>query len=78
MIRLNAGFSRKVGETNYGSRGACVNVELEVESKLVSDPDTLLGRPRPLDALPEAAIHVSSGEDRITGPRVTPSPAQWW
>ena len=39
MLRLNAGFSRKVGETNYGSRGARVNVELEVESKLIGDPD---------------------------------------
>ncbi len=25
MIKLNAGFSRKVGEPNYGSRGATVN-----------------------------------------------------
>ena len=32
MIKLNAGFSRKVGEPNYGSRGASVNVELELEN----------------------------------------------
>lgn len=28
MIRLNAGFSRKVGEPNFSSRGASVNLEL--------------------------------------------------
>ena len=31
MIKLNCGFSRKVGEANYGSRGASVNLELEIE-----------------------------------------------
>jgi len=41
MIKLNAGFSRKVGEPNYGSRGASVNVELELESGLIGDPDGL-------------------------------------
>ena len=44
MIKLNAGFSRKVGEPNYGSRGASVNVELELESGLITDPDALMAR----------------------------------
>ncbi|MCK4516677.1 MAG: hypothetical protein KAU31_15560, partial [Spirochaetaceae bacterium] len=48
MIKLNAGFSRKVGEPNYGSRGASVNVELEVESGLIGDPDGLMARIRKL------------------------------
>jgi hypothetical protein len=30
MLKLNAGLSRKVGEPDYGSRGASVNLELEV------------------------------------------------
>ena len=37
MLKLNAGFSRKVGEANFSSRGASVNVELELESGLGSD-----------------------------------------
>ena len=41
MLHLNIGFSRKVGEANYGSRGASVNLEIEVESGLVRDPGQL-------------------------------------
>jgi hypothetical protein len=44
MLKLNAGFSRKVGEPNFSSRGASVNVELELESHLIGDPSALLGR----------------------------------
>jgi hypothetical protein len=51
MIKLNAGFSRKVGEPYYGSRGASVNVELELESGLIGDPDALMGRMRQLFAI---------------------------
>ena len=37
-LKLNCGFSKKVGEANFGSRGASVNLELEVESDLVASP----------------------------------------
>lgn len=37
-LRLSIGLSRKVGEANYGSRGANINVEVEIESTLVADP----------------------------------------
>jgi hypothetical protein len=40
-LSLNVGFNRKVGEANYGSRGASVNLEIEVESGLVREPDKL-------------------------------------
>ena len=56
MLRLNAGFSRKIGEPNYGSRGASVNVELEVESNLIGDPDALLGRIRNLFDLARRSV----------------------
>jgi hypothetical protein len=48
MIKINAGFSRKFGEANYGSRGASVNVELELESNLIGDPNALSARIRGL------------------------------
>jgi len=41
MLKLNIGFNRKIGEANYSSRGASVNLEIEVESALVREPDRL-------------------------------------
>jgi hypothetical protein len=40
-LKLNVGLSRKVGETNYGSRGASIHMELELDSALVSEPGKL-------------------------------------
>jgi predicted DNA-binding WGR domain protein len=45
-VKLNVGLSKKVGDANYGSRGASVNVELELESALVGEPDKLKERIR--------------------------------
>jgi hypothetical protein len=56
MLRLNAGVSRKMGEANYGSRGASVNVELELESHLVNDPGGLLRRIRELFELARKSV----------------------
>jgi hypothetical protein len=58
MIKLNAGFSRKVGEPNYGSRGASVNVELELESNLIGDPDALLDRIKGLYDIARRAVEA--------------------
>ena len=48
MLKLNVGFTKKVGEANYGSRGAAVNLELEFDSSLVGDADRLKERIRQL------------------------------
>ncbi len=56
MLKLNAGISRKVGEPNYGSRGATVHLELEVESHLIQDPDGLTDRIRKLFQLAKRAV----------------------
>ena len=38
---LNVGVSRKVGEPNYGSRGASIHLEVELDSAAVTQPDRL-------------------------------------
>jgi len=43
-IKLNCGLSRKVADQNYGSRGASINVEVEVESSLAGNPTALKDR----------------------------------
>ena len=40
-LKLNVAMSRKVGEPNYGSRGATVGLEMEVDSSLVDQPPQL-------------------------------------
>jgi hypothetical protein len=56
MLKLNAGFSRKIGEPNFGSRGASVNVELELDSNLMRDPDALCDRIRNLFDLARRSV----------------------
>ncbi len=56
MLKINVGFNRKVGESNYGSRGASVNLELELDSGLVSEPDRLKDRIRQLFGLAKASV----------------------
>lgn len=56
MLKLNAGFSRKVGEPSFGSRGASVNVELEVESSLINSPEHLRERIRDLFKLARESV----------------------
>lgn len=68
MLKLNAGFSRKVGEPNYGSRGASVNVELEVESGLIGDAEGLMARIRRLFELARRSVDDELAQDGRSGP----------
>lgn len=56
MLKLNVGFTKKVGEANYGSRGAAVNLELELDSSLVGDAERLRERIRHLFGLAKASV----------------------
>jgi len=61
MIKLNAGISRKVGEPNFGSRGASVNVELELESSAAQNTDVLHQKIRGLFAIAKSAVDEELG-----------------
>ena len=41
MMRIGVNWIRKAGEANFGSRGAGVSLEVEVDSGLVREPDKL-------------------------------------
>ena len=78
-MKLNVGLSRKVGEANYGSRGATVNLELEVDSTLASEPERLQERIRELFGLANASIdeelHVEPTQSAAKSQRSTAQPA---
>jgi hypothetical protein len=61
MIKLNCGVSRKVGEPNYGSRGASVNVELELESAAVQNAELLHEKIRKLFTLAKSSVDEELG-----------------
>jgi hypothetical protein len=76
MIKLNCGISRKVGEPNYGSRGASVNVELELESSAAQDAGALHEKIRKLFAVAKASVDEELGlPGRPAGPG-TPLPTK--
>jgi hypothetical protein len=78
-LKLNVGLSRKVGEANYGSRGASVNVEMELDSSVVAEPGKLQERIRQFFGVVRASLaeelngngHASAGPNHPVagGPR---------
>ena len=65
-LRLNVGLSRKVGEANYGSRGASVNFEVELEHSLIRQPDELKQKMKYLFGLAKEAVEeeLAGGEQQ--------------
>ena len=55
-LRANVGVSRKVADNNYGSRGASVNLEVELESALVNEPERFFDRIRQVFRLAQQSI----------------------
>lgn len=70
MLKLNVGAAKKVGEANYGSRGASVNLEMELESDLVAQPARLRERIRQLFGLAKESV-----EEELNGGGQHASPA---
>jgi hypothetical protein len=55
-LKMNVGLNRKVTDNNYGSRGASVNVELELDSGLVNEPAKLQEKIRQLFGLVRTSL----------------------
>jgi len=55
-LKTNVGVSRKVADNNYGSRGASVNLEVELDSSLIQAPDRLQERIRQLFRLAQQSV----------------------
>ena len=55
-VKLNIGLSRKVGEANYGSRGASIHLEVELDNGVLNDPGAMRGRVRELYALARQSV----------------------
>jgi hypothetical protein len=64
MLKLNAGFSRKVGEPDFGSRGASVNVELELDSNSIRDSEAFCAQIRNLFDLARQSVDEELAVDR--------------
>lgn len=56
MLKMNVAWSRKAGEANFGSRGASVALEVEVEAGLVREPDKLQAKIDYLFRLAKASV----------------------
>jgi hypothetical protein len=70
-MKLNVGLSRKVGEPNYGSRGASMNLELELDNSLVEQPKRLRDRIRQLYQLAKASVDEelnANSQEPVNGP----------
>jgi hypothetical protein len=55
-MQLNVGLSQKIGQPDFGSRGASANFEVELESNLIQEPDQLREKIRFLFALAKEAV----------------------
>jgi hypothetical protein len=55
-LKTNVGVSRKVADNNYGSRGASVNLEVELDSSLINDPERFQDRIQQVFRLAQQAV----------------------
>jgi len=75
--KINVGLSKKVGESNYGSRGASVSLELDVDDVVVSDGARLRESIRRLYGVVRASLdeELHGGGDANSPPASHEQPA---
>ena len=55
-LKTNVGVSRKVADNNYGSRGASVTLEVELDSSLIQEPERFQDRIRQVFRMAQQAV----------------------
>ena len=70
-LKTNIGVSRKVADNNYGSRGASVNLEVELDSTLINDPERFHERIRQVFRLAQQAIDEELNRQQGNGTATT-------
>jgi hypothetical protein len=67
-VQLNIGLNKKVGEASYGSRGASVNLEVELDPGIVDDPERLRSQIHKLFGLARESLNAElHGDDNGHG-----------
>ena len=67
-VKLNIGLSRKVGEANYGSRGASINLEVELDNGMLNNPNQLRERVHDLYVLARQSVDEELQRPAEAGP----------
>ena len=78
-LKANIGFSRKVGEPHFSSRGASVHLELELDTTLLEQPTRLLERIHDAFEFARAAVDAELNSERSAiqeGPLFASVPAE--
>src|SRR5688572_26030142 len=74
-LKLNIAMSRKIGEPNYGSRGATVGLEMEVDSSLADQPRQFHERVARLFRLAKQSVDRELGTTDLADLEPTVRPA---
>ncbi|REJ74267.1 MAG: hypothetical protein DWQ34_23945 [Planctomycetota bacterium] len=72
-MQLNIGFSEKKGQPDFGSIGASVNLQLELEGSLVNDPSRLRDSIRRLFGEARNAVEEELARDGTNGHAENPA-----
>ncbi|MGV3483997.1 MAG: hypothetical protein ACO1RT_06240 [Planctomycetaceae bacterium] len=75
-IKLNVGLSRKVGQPNFGSVGACCNVDIELDQQTIrDDPQVLHRRVQEAFAICRQAVEheLSQRDSGVAAPAYQPA-----
>jgi hypothetical protein len=73
MMKICVNWNRKAGEANFGSRGASISLEVEVESGLVREPDKLQAKIDYLFGLAKSSVDAQLNGNGRSEPAATAS-----